>query len=123
LQALSGMGEDEDLYKSKTDNIGNGMDISNLARKVAEDERFQNAKNRNQRNNAAFLIAGDEFNKDPMARTQLIQKAKFILDVEIKPKKENDLKEIIQKLKSEGYSIQEISLKLGIQWAKVNKYF
>jgi hypothetical protein len=123
LHNFSKIVDNEDRYTNKTENSEMQTEISNLAEKVAADERFQNAKNRNQRENVASLIAGDEINKDPMAIAQLIQKANYILDVEIKPKKENDLKDKIQKLKSEGYSIQEISLKLGIQWAKVNKYF
>jgi hypothetical protein len=123
LHNFSEIIDNDDRYTNKTENSETEAEISNLARKVANDERFQNAKNRNQRENVASLIAGDEINKDPKAIFQIVRKATYTLDVEIKPKKENDLKEQIQKLKSEGYSIQEISSKLGIQWAKVNKYF
>ncbi len=123
LHNFSEIADNEDQYTDKTENSETETEILNLARKVAADERFQNAKNRNQRENVASIIAGDEINKDPKAILQIARKATYILDVEIKPQKENDLKEQIQKLKSEGYSKQEITSKLGIQWAKVNKYF
>jgi hypothetical protein len=123
LQALSGMVEDGDLHINKTEISETQPEIQNLAIKLAADERFQSAKNKNQRRYVASLIAGDEINKNPMALFQLIQKATYILDVEIKPKKEAELKEQIQKLKSEGYSKIEISSKLGITWAKVARYF
>jgi hypothetical protein len=123
LHNFSEIVDNEERYINKTENSETETEILNLARNVAADERFQNAKNRNQREDVASLIASDEINKDPKAIFQIVRKATYILDVEIKPKKENDLKEQIQKLKSEGYSIQEISSKLGIQWAKVKKYF
>ncbi len=123
LQALSGMVEDGDLYINKTEISETEPEIQNLAIKLAADERFQSAKNSNQRRYVASLIASDKINKDPMAMAQLIQKATYILDVELKPKKEIELKEQIQKLKSEGYNKVEISSKLGITWAKVARYF
>ncbi len=123
LQALSGMVEDEDIYINKTEISETEPEIQNLAIKLAADERFQSAKNRNQRRHVASLIASDKINRDPIAISQLIQKATYILDAEIKPKKENELKEQIQKLKSEGYNKVQISSKLGITWAKVARYF
>ncbi len=123
LQQFSEIIEDEDRYKNNAEILESEPEIQNLAIKLAADERFQNAKNRNQRKYVASLIANDKINKDPLALAQLIQKATYILDVEIKPRKENELKEQIQKLKSEGYNKVEISSKLGITWAKVARYF
>ncbi len=101
----------------------NRTDFSDIAKKIAYDESFQKAKNDNQRKHAVSLIVGDEISKDPMAVFQILHDAKYIFDVEIKPKKDNELKERVQKLKSEGYNNLAISSKLGIPWAKVAKYY
>jgi hypothetical protein len=123
LHNFSEIVDNEDRYIKKTENSETETEILNLARKVAADERFQNAKNRNQRENVASLIAGDEINKDPKAIFQIVRKATYILDGEVKPKKEKELKEQVKKLKSEGYNRLAISSKLGIPWAKVDKYY
>ena len=96
------------------------------ARMLANNESFQSAKNEKQRDLVAKTLINDPHFTSIYQRSKfkdICAQAKFIIDFEITPKREAEIKKNVKELKAKGLKKIEITAQLGISKNTVDKYF
>lgn len=94
--------------------------IETLARRLAQDPRFADAKNRE----AQAYLAESIFDSESIGEIDswvLAQKANAIFSVDIKPKLEAELREKAKQLKVQGNSLKNVAEQLGVTVGHVQR--
>jgi hypothetical protein len=94
-----------------------------IGRQLAEHEQFSRVKNRSQRDFLAKKLFPELADYDGNAFYTVTQIAESIYEIEIKPRKEQQLVQNIQQLKKEGKTKVVICQELQISKDTLNKYY
>jgi hypothetical protein len=114
----------EDPYEYDLNKLSDER-VEEIARKILSDVNYLNSKNNQQRYQIAESIVKQEEHEEIDYRNMsyIRRKAEFIFENEIKPIQENELKNKILELKKKNLKKIEITSKLGITMATLNKYY
>jgi hypothetical protein len=100
--------------------------IKEFAKRLAEHENYAKLRNRVQRENLAKELFGSSFDDfdidDNYATHMVVARAESYFEIEIKPKKEMELKQKIKDLLGKGWTKVKIAAEIGVSKDTVNKY-
>ena len=100
--------------------------VIQLGKQLAEHENYSKLKSRTQRENFAGELFSKQFEElsvhDFYASRLIVSHAETYYEIEIKPRKEKELKQKITDLLNKGWTKVKIAAELGISKDTLNKY-
>jgi hypothetical protein len=116
-------GESEEAEDDESDEELNEEDVRRHAEQLARDPKFQAARSSAQRAFAARKILDDSVRVDRALLEAVLDEAKNIFELEIKPDVDRRLADEVQALKEQGLTKSQIARKLGISANRMKTMF
>src|SRR5262245_38431663 len=117
--------EDEDAEESENDDetVPDEEEVRKHAELLARDPRFQAAKSDAQRRYAAKRTLGPLLEGQMNVLEAVLEEAKSVFDLDVKPELDRKLAEDVERLRAEGLTKGQIARRLGISANRMKSMF